>query len=125
MKIVCPRCGCRRSRLSHTRNLYERVRSIAGGAAVRCLDCKYRFFVNTWRAWELFFAHCPRCYNRVLTEWSEKYLMAPRFDRLLLFVGGHKHRCDSCRCNFVSLRPRMSARRVEVYERQVTEGIEA
>jgi len=52
------------------------------------------------------YAHCPRCLRQDLSDWAEKYHMPGKFSRMLLYVGGRRHRCSACRVNFVSFFPR-------------------
>jgi hypothetical protein len=41
-----------------------------------------------------------------LTTWDPKYYRTSAWQDLQLWLGGNRWRCEPCRCNFVSVRPR-------------------
>ncbi len=85
----------------------ERLQRLAGFHWMRCRDCGTRFRDSIWRdGLFLFYAKCPKCTNLVLKDWEEKYYLPPRYKRLLLKLGAREQRCEPCRYNFVSFRPR-------------------
>jgi hypothetical protein len=55
----------------------------------------------------MFFARCPRCWRMDLNRWSEDDYWVPAFTRFKLRLGGSPFRCEYCRTNFVSFRPRL------------------
>ncbi len=47
----------------------------------------------------------------VLRDWSEKYYLPPFYKRALTYIGWKQQRCEICRVNFVSLRPRWNPKK--------------
>ncbi len=54
----------------------------------------------------MFYAQCPRCLRQDLTTWDLRHYRATGWMRLRILLGAKRWRCEVCRCNFVSLRPR-------------------
>lgn len=54
----------------------------------------------------LFYAKCPKCHELDLRDWQEKYNYPAWYKRAMLFLGAKRQRCEQCRYNFVSFRPR-------------------
>ncbi len=61
----------------------------------------------------MLWARCPRCWRTDLATWSEEDYRAPAVQNLRIALGAHRFRCEYCRVNFTSFRPRM-----ERYRRQ-------
>jgi hypothetical protein len=104
--MKCPKCGGRNVRYSYLHTPAERLRSLAGIRPLRCRDCRERFEERIWRASELPYARCPRCWNMKLSTWSPAQYHVPFGRSFLLFFGANPYRCEPCRHNFVSFRPR-------------------
>lgn len=105
MQLTCPSCGTRDVRVSHPRGLVEYVKNLVGVSSLRCRRCGNRWETSVWanRSWR--FARCPRCYRQELSKWTTRYYNAPRWTRLLLWLGATPRRCEACRCNFASFKP--------------------
>jgi len=73
---------------------------------LRCLDCKRRFVDRTLRWGELKFSRCPVCLRQDLNAWSGKTYEPPFWMGVKVSFGAHKWRCEYCRLNFASFRPR-------------------
>lgn len=106
MNVHCPKCGSRQLRQASCRNFGERLGSWLGSPPIRCMQCSYRFRTAVWRLFDLLFARCPRCYGMELGSWDLKHYNARGLTRLLVTIGARRVRCDRCRHNFVSFRPR-------------------
>lgn len=102
----CPDCGSRDLRLSHRRSVGEYVRGLIGYYPVRCSACKRRFEVSIWSSRLLRYAHCPRCLRLDLSRWDLDHYNVPFWTRFKLNLGAQPFRCETCRCNFASFRPR-------------------
>jgi len=89
----------------------EKLRSVVGIQCLRCRKCGYRFTDHPWRLRYLIYAHCPKCRNMVLRNWSEKYFYPPWYKRWLRRIGAREQRCEACRYNFVSFRKRWKAKK--------------
>lgn len=77
-----------------------------GEFPARCDDCSARFEVAGGGPGAVRYAHCPRCLRQDLSTWDPKHYRANSWMQLQLLVGANRWRCEVCRCNFVSLRPR-------------------
>ncbi len=56
----------------------------------------------------VFYAHCPRCWRRDLSSWSEEHHhVVTLWSRVAILLGAHRFRCEYCRVNFTSFRPRL------------------
>jgi predicted Zn-ribbon and HTH transcriptional regulator len=107
---TCPECGSRAVREARRLGLWERLGAIVGYLPVRCRACGHRYRRSTLILREFYYAHCPACLSKNLTDWDEKYFYPGGFTTLLRMVGAKEHRCGPCRRNFVSFRPRKKAR---------------
>jgi DNA-directed RNA polymerase subunit RPC12/RpoP len=106
MTVVCPQCGSRNIRYSSLRGVLEKMASLAGIRPLRCRDCRKRFTGRVWSLSALRYAHCPKCLRTDLTSWSPSHYFVPFRRGVLLFLGAHPYRCEYCRHNFVSFKPR-------------------
>lgn len=52
------------------------------------------------------YARCPGCRRMDLNQWSLEHYQPHGWMSLKLMLGGHRFRCEYCRINFVSMRPR-------------------
>lgn len=77
-----------------------------GFQMMRCRECGKRFPDRPWRWPHILYARCPRCQEMELRDWQEKYHYPPWHKRMLTNVGAREQRCEKCRYNFVSFRPR-------------------
>jgi hypothetical protein len=102
----CPECGSRDLKLSHRRGLGELLRGFFGYYAVRCSDCRYRFEISVWSRKLIRYAHCPKCLRMDLTRWNLEHYIVPFWTKFKLNLGAQPFRCETCRCNFASFRPR-------------------
>jgi len=106
MPYSCPCCRSRKVRKSHRRSLYERILTLFGYDVLRCMDCDIRFRAHVLMPDALPYAKCPRCYRTDLSIWDPKYYRSSFLANLKILLGGNRWRCEACRCNFVSFRPR-------------------
>jgi hypothetical protein len=107
MPVKCPKCGSANLRYAHLRNWTERLLVLLGKRPLRCRDCRARFVDRTWRFRDILYARCPHCWHMDLNRWSEEDYWVPAFTRFKLRLGGSPFRCEYCRTNFVSFRPRL------------------
>lgn|GEM_PF-1071177 len=105
-ETTCPQCGSASIRPAHNRSLLERVFSFLGFYPGRCQDCAHRFLARPFTFDKVIWSKCPRCYRMDLSTWDPKYYHVPAWSRVRLLFGAHRWRCEACRCNFVSFRPR-------------------
>ena len=106
MVLNCPTCGSRNLRYAQLRTPSERLASLVGIRPLRCRDCRERFTLKTWKLSDLSYARCPNCLGMRLTTWSPSQYRVPLGRGFLLFFGWSPLRCEPCRNNFVSIRPR-------------------
>ena len=111
MQFECPECGSADLRYARLHGFREHALVILGIRPLRCRECRSRFAMRTWSLRGFFYAHCPRCWRRDLSRWSEDFYDVPLRRRFAIALGAHKLRCEYCRVNFVSFRPRMIAYR--------------
>jgi C4-type Zn-finger protein len=106
MQLACPNCGTRDVRVSHPQGLVQYIKHVVGISSLRCRRCRYRWETSVWsnRSWR--YAKCPRCYRQELSKWTTRHYNPPRWTRLLLCLGARPRRCEACRCNFASFKPR-------------------
>ena len=73
---------------------------------MRCRRCRHSWETSAWanQAWR--YARCPRCYRQDLSTWDTSYYNPDFSTGLLLALGARPQRCEACRCNFASYRPR-------------------
>jgi len=107
MTVSCPNCGSRYLRVSRTRGLGEKLRDMFGTSPLRCGDCGVRFVARTWDLSVLTHSRCPKCLRMDLNVWTEQQYWPSNFMKLCLKFGAHPWRCEYCRHNFVSFRPRL------------------
>lgn len=104
--LECANCGSNQIRRARYANWGERLRGVLGIHPFRCRRCGHRFLVSVWLFGKLRYAKCPRCLRLELTTWSRRYYKVDFLKNCLVVFGAQKYRCASCRCNFVSFRPR-------------------
>ncbi len=104
--LECANCGSKQIRRARYHSWGERLRGILGIHPFRCRRCNHRFAVSVWLFGKLRYAKCPRCLRLELTTWSRRYYKVDFLKNFLIAFGAQKYRCASCRCNFVSFRPR-------------------
>ena len=102
----CPDCGSRDLKISPRRGLGEYARGLFGYYPVRCTNCRARCEVSVWNKRLLRYAHCPRCLRTDLSRWNLEHYIVPFTTRFKLNLGAQPFRCETCRCNFASFRPR-------------------
>ena len=102
----CPKCGSRDVRPARGRSLIESTLSIAGFHPARCHQCAHRFLARPFGITKLRWAKCPRCYRMDLSTWDPKYYRVGAWTSFILALGANRWRCEACRCNFASFRPR-------------------
>ncbi len=102
----CPDCGSRDLKISSRRGFGEYARALFGSYPVRCNNCKSRFEVSVWSKRLFRYAHCPRCLRTDLSRWNLEHYIVPFTTRFKLNLGAQPFRCETCRCNFASFRPR-------------------
>ncbi|MBI5283156.1 MAG: hypothetical protein HY858_15840 [Candidatus Solibacter usitatus] len=88
------------------RGLRERLLALLGFYAFRCNSCRLRFVIRPMGARASAFARCPRCFRMDLSTWDPKYYHGDLWMDLKVWLGWYRWRCDPCRRNFVSWRPR-------------------
>jgi hypothetical protein len=106
--LECGQCGGRDVRRARIQGMPERVRALLGVYPFRCRDCRHRFPVSIWLLSKMAFAKCPKCLGMDLVTWSRKHYRPGLLENLLITFGAQQYRCQQCRYNFVSLRPRRS-----------------
>jgi hypothetical protein len=108
LTITCPLCGSANLRYAHVRGFGERMLSLGGIRPLRCRNCRHRFAARTWSLAAALYARCPRCWRTDLARWSEQYSEVSLWTRLAMRLGAHRFRCEYCRVNFASFRPRLT-----------------
>jgi hypothetical protein len=106
MQIACPNCGIRDVRVSRPQGLGQYLKSLVGVSNLRCRRCRHRWRTSVWANGSWKYARCPRCYRQELSKWKAQYYNAPRWTRFLLRLGASPRRCEACRCNFATFKPR-------------------
>lgn len=106
MQLVCPKCASRETRVSNKSSFSTTLKALIGIYKMRCRRCRHSWETSAWanQAWR--YARCPRCYRQDLGTWDTSYYSPGFSTGLLLALGAHPHRCEACRCNFASYRPR-------------------
>ena len=105
--IRCPECDSASVRPARAGGFRERCLRLFGYDVARCQDCGHRFLALPFGGWgESVFARCPRCLRQDLAMWDPKYYRTSLKTRLKLWFGANRWRCEPCRCNFASFRPR-------------------
>lgn len=108
MQIECPACQSSNLRYSRLYGAREHLLALVGIRPLRCRVCRTRFVAKTWNLRRIFYARCPRCWRMDLSQWREEYYCTPFRRRLAIALGAHKYRCEYCRVNFTSFRPRLT-----------------
>lgn len=106
LTIFCPSCKSRNLRSSLARNWGETVLKALGIFPLRCRECDTRFSRQIWDPLNAIYARCPRCYRLDLSTWSMDHYRAPAHWLFFFKIGANAHRCEYCRHNFISFRPR-------------------
>jgi DNA-directed RNA polymerase subunit RPC12/RpoP len=106
MAVQCPNCGSRFLREAKPRNAAERLGRWRFVSPLRCGDCKTRFVASTISFGDLRYAHCPKCDRMDLNRWTGKTFDPPFWIGLKASLGANRWRCEYCRLNFSSFRPR-------------------
>ena len=105
--ISCPLCQSPRVRPARTKGFREILLKLLGYDCARCLQCGHRFMATPIGSLgNVTYAKCPRCLRLDLAVWDPKYYRASFWTELKVWFGGHRWRCEPCRTNFVSFRPR-------------------
>lgn len=102
----CPNCCSTSVRMAHACGLFEHLLTWLGRFPFRCHDCSARYLDWPIRLRDVSYAKCPRCFRMDLTTWDPKDYRTSMWQDLTLLLGGSHWRCEPCRCNFVSVRPR-------------------
>lgn len=90
------------------RGLRELLLAALGFFAFTCRDCSHRFLDRPYDIASVVHAKCPRCFRMDLTIWDPSKYHTSWIQDVSLWLGAHAWRCDPCRTNFVSWRPRRS-----------------
>jgi Zn finger protein HypA/HybF involved in hydrogenase expression len=106
----CPNCDSTDIQVAPPNGRAYVLKSYFGLGALLCRDCRHEFQSSIWRWDVVWYARCPHCANLELGDWHEKYYLPPIHERALVLVGANAQRCEACRYNFVSFRPRWSQR---------------
>ena len=106
MSLSCPSCGSRFLSESRPRNWRESLNRLRLISPLRCSDCRTRFIARTVILSDLLYARCPCCCRMDLNGWTGKTYEPPFFVGLKVALGAHRWRCEYCRVNFASFRPR-------------------
>ena len=105
MLVTCPNCGSDSVRHSKFQTFGEQLLSVFGRHSLRCKNCQHRFSARVWKAGDLRYSRCPRCYRMDLSTWNEVHYL-PKFRTLILLrIGAKRLRCEYCRFNFAGFRP--------------------
>lgn len=107
MPVCCPKCGSRNLRFSRSRTTAERLRKWIGIRPLRCRDCRTRFADRVWRLSSFAYARCPKCWRMDLSRRDDGHMKAlSGLAMLAVRAGAYAYRCEYCRYDFVSIRPR-------------------
>lgn len=105
--VVCPVCDSHTVKAARPRGFRERLLTLFGYQAAHCLACHHYFLALPTGGWgNVTYARCPRCLRMDLSTWDPKYYRTSRWSALKLWFGASRWRCEPCRHNFVSFRPR-------------------
>lgn len=102
----CPNCRSSNVRRSRRRTLREWWRSFFGKFNFRCLDCGTRFEEAILDERIFKYAYCPACHRLDLSSWNPENYHVSWWHKLRLQFGAKPYRCEPCRRNFTSFRPR-------------------
>lgn len=106
MPVTCPKCSSRFLKVSRPRGAKEKLNVFRFVLALRCGDCRTRFTANTLIPGDLKWAKCPRCERMDLNMWTRERFESDWMTRVKMNLGAHLWRCEYCRLNFASFRPR-------------------
>jgi len=118
--VQCPVCGTENPRSVRTNGLLEIFLTLFGLYAFRCENCARKFLARPIGVRGVAYAKCPKCYRMDLTVWDPKYYRCGWWMNLKISFGANRWRCEPCRTNFVSWRPRKAR-----YVRPVNDAGEA
>ena len=105
--IICPKCGSGHVKPVHARTLRERFLKLVADDCARWSSCGHRFMATpTGNLGNVTFARCPRCLRMDLGTWDPKYYRPSLWMEFKVWFGANRWRCEPCRTNFVSFRPR-------------------
>lgn len=104
--IECPHCGSTRVKTTSLRGLQDFILLLTGAYRFRCSHCASRFYHRPLGPLNAAWAKCPKCLRMDLSSWDVRLYRPTRWMRLQLWFGGNPWRCERCRQNFVSFRPR-------------------
>jgi DNA-directed RNA polymerase subunit RPC12/RpoP len=107
MTVSCPQCGSRYLKVGRCRTFTDRLKDLAGISPLQCGDCGAEFVARTWTPAVITHSRCPKCLRMDLSTWTDEQYWPSEFMKLQLRLGAHRYRCEYCRHNFVSFRPRM------------------
>jgi hypothetical protein len=102
----CPACGSTHIRVRRARSLLDDLLALRGTFPAHCDNCSARFRVRDVELSSAKYAHCPRCLRQDLSTWDLRHYHATLWMQIRMLLGAHRWRCEVCRCNFVSFRPR-------------------
>ncbi len=114
--LACPKCGSENLRRSKRQSLAEIGNMLFGAYPFRCLECGTRSWISVWMFSKLGTAKCPKCLRSNLLAWPEKFYRPTLWRRVQFTLGAHRYRCEACRYNFVSFRPRIAGARAGAAE---------
>lgn len=104
--VNCPECDSSRVRSVPVHGFRENLLALAGFYSFRCSDCYHKFLANPLGVANAGYAKCPRCLRMDLSTWDPKYYKKSTWMDLKAWFGAHRWRCEPCRNNFMSWRPR-------------------
>jgi hypothetical protein len=104
----CPECDSPDVRAVRTQGAREKLLALFGFYAFYCRDCCTRSVLRPLGPATAAYARCPRCCRMDLTTWDPRHYHPEFWMDLKAWLGGNRWRCEPCRRNFVSWRPRRS-----------------
>lgn len=105
-QIACPHCACADTRMEGASGFREHLIAPFGFYAFRCQNCYRRFLHKPLSLASIAYAKCPRCFRMDLSAWDPKRYYKGFWEQLILTLGASCWRCEPCRVNFLSFRPR-------------------
>lgn len=105
--ICCTVCGSANVRTARFHGWREAAMLLCGYYVFRCRECRTRFIQRPLPIQALLYAKCPSCLRTDLTSWDPKLYRRSRWQDLQVWLGASRLRCDACRRNFISWRPRI------------------
>jgi hypothetical protein len=91
---------------ARARGFREFALSFLGFHPFRCRECEKRFLARPIGVRAVRWAKCPKCLRMDLGSWDPKHYRADWWADLQCWFGANRWRCEACRQNFVSWRPR-------------------